>query len=221
MSFPTMTGEEVANALDPLYPRIKTPLRHENVFQLLIATVLSAQTTDLQVNAVTPLLFGEYPDAAALSKATIKALEKIVKSTGFFHVKARRIKQISEKICKDFHGEVPKSMEELLTLPGVGRKTANIVLSAGFDKIEGIAVDTHVLRLSRRIGLTEEKTPEKIELDLMKITPKIMWPRLTLLLILHGRTICFSRGPLCEKCVLSPKCYYFNNIRNQVVPPEK
>ena len=146
-----------------------------------------------------------------MSKAPLRSLERIVKSTGFFHVKARRIKEISKELVNNFGGKVPESMEELLTLPGVGRKTANIVLSAGFDKIEGIAVDTHVFRLSRRIGLTEENTPEKIEQDLMKITPKSDWPRLALLLILHGRSVCYARNPECFRCVLSGKCLYFNS----------
>ncbi len=207
-----MTGEEVVKALDPLYPQIKTPLRHANVFQLLIATVLSAQTTDVSVNLVTPVLFSKFPDPQALSTANIRTLEKILKPTGFFHVKSRRIKEISQKLLEDFGGIVPASMEELITLPGVGRKTANIVLSAGYDKIEGVAVDTHVLRLSQRIGLTRESTPEKIEQDLMKLTPKQMWPRLTLLLILHGRNVCFARSPQCDRCVLRAKCLYYHTV---------
>ena len=202
----------MVKALDPLYPRIKTPLRHANVFQLLIATVLSAQTTDVSVNLVTPVLFSKFPNPQSLSKANIRVLEKILKPTGFFHVKSRRVKEISQKLLKDFGGIVPETMEELITLPGVGRKTANIVLSAGYDKIEGIAVDTHVFRLSRRIGLTEETTPEKIEQDLMKITPKEMWPRLTLLLILHGRNVCFARSPQCDRCVLTANCMYYNTV---------
>ena len=158
--------------LTSLYPKIKTPLGHGDVFQLLIATILSAQCTDAQVNRVTPLLFQRFPDAHAMANANLHELEKLVRSMGFFHVKARRIKEVSRRIVKDYRGEVPQTMNELTTLPGVGRKTANIVLSAGFDKIEGIAVDTHVLRLSHRIGLSQEKSPEKIEQDLMKITPK-------------------------------------------------
>jgi len=213
---PTMSGAEVIRSLDALYPRIKTPLRHDDVFQLLIATVLSAQSTDAQVNKITPILFKEYPTPQSMSKATVRSLERIVKSTGFFHVKARRIKEISTTLVTKFGGSVPDSMDELLTLPGVGRKTANIVLSVGFEKIEGIAVDTHVFRLSRRIGLTSEKTPEKIEQDLMKITPKSEWPRLTLLLILHGRSVCFARNPQCFRCVLSKKCLYFNTEKKRI-----
>ena len=213
-----MTGEQVVRTLDPLYPLIKTPLKYETVFQLLIATVLSAQTTDVSVNLATPELFRRFPTPEALSKANIRTLEKILHPTGFFHVKSRRVKEIAQKISRDFHGEVPGTMEELLTLPGVGRKTANIVLSAGYDRVEGIAVDTHVFRLARRIGLTEENTPEKIEQDLMKITPKELWPRLTLVLILHGRTVCFARSPQCDKCVLTAKCSYYNTV---VAPAKK
>jgi len=204
-----MSGDEVVKKLGPLYPDIKTPLSHADVFQLLIATVLSAQCTDAQVNRVTPVLFRKYPTSATMAGAPVKALEAIVKPTGFFHVKARRIKEISKKIEETFAGKVPENMSELLQLPGVGRKTANIVLSAGFDKIGGIAVDTHVFRLSRRIGLTSKNTPEKIEEDLMKITQKNNWPRLTLVLILHGRSVCFAKNPQCDRCVLSSRCMYF------------
>jgi endonuclease III len=208
--FPTMSGDEVVVRLDKLYPRIKTPLGHEGAFQLLIATILSAQCTDAQVNLVTPVLFSKFPDAMSLSRANTRELERIIKSTGFYHVKAKRIKEVSKKIVQGFEGQVPETMEDLTSLPGVGRKTANIVLSAGFDLIEGVAVDTHVMRLSERIGLSREKDPEKIEQDLMKITSRESWPRLTMLLILHGRRICNAREPLCAKCDLSDKCLFFN-----------
>lgn len=210
--FPTMSGEEVVDSLDPLYPEIKTPLSHATTFQLLVATILSAQSTDAQINKVTPKLFERFPDACSMSKASIKELERIVRSSGFYHVKARRIRDVSKKIMNEFHGAVPDTMDELTKLPGVGRKTANIVLSAGFDKIEGIAVDTHVFRLSRRIGLTQAKTPEKVEQDLIKITPRRHWPRLTMLLIFHGRFVCNARKPLCEKCVLSTRCLYYKEL---------
>jgi len=211
-----MSGEEIVSLLDKLYPKIKTPLGHDGAFQLLIATILSAQCTDAQVNRVTPHLFRKFPDANSMARANLPELERLVKSTGFFHVKARRIKEVSQRIVSDFYGKVPQFMNELTTLPGVGRKTANIVLSAGFGKTEGIAVDTHVQRLSKRIGLSQEKNPEKIEQDLMKITPKELWPRLSLLLILHGRKICNARKPLCEKCVLMSKCYYFRNTIDSI-----
>ena len=207
---PTMNGEEIVSLLDAQYPRIKTPLGHKGAFQLLIATILSAQCTDARVNKVTPVLFNRFPDAKSMAKAGTRELEGIIRSTGFYHVKAKRLKEVSRKILKDFDCNVPVTMHELTSLPGVGRKTANIVLSAGFNKIEGIAVDTHVKRLSKRIGLSRETTPEKIEQDLMRITPKELWPRLSLLLILHGRKICNAKKPLCEKCTLSSKCLYYN-----------
>ena len=210
---PTMSGSEVVKALDGLYSKVKTPLSHKSAFQLLIATILSAQCTDAQVNRVTPALFAAFPGPEELASARLAELERIVKSTGFYHVKAKRIKEVSRKIMSDFAGQVPDSMEDLVKLPGVGRKTANIVLSAGYDKISGIAVDTHVFRVSRRIGLTESKTPEKIEQDLMRITPRHLWPRLSMLLIFHGRAICMARKPLCEKCVLSSKCLCYKSLR--------
>lgn len=200
--------------LDSQYPNIKTPLNHADAFQLLIATILSAQCTDAQVNKVTPELFARFPDPRRMSRANVNHLQKLIKSTGFFHVKAKRIKVVSKKIQEDYKGRVPHTMEDLLTLPGVGRKTANIVLSAGFDMISGVAVDTHVQRLSKRIGLSDKKTPEKIEQDLMSITPKAMWPRLSLLLILHGRKTCIARKPSCERCVLSSKCRFYSEKRD-------
>jgi endonuclease III len=212
---PTFSGEEVVRLLDAQYPNIKTPLGHEDAFQLLVATILSAQCTDFQVNQVTPKLFGKFPDAKSLASANLKSLESIIKSTGFYHVKAKRIKEIAKMILRYYNGKVPKTMKELINLPGVGRKTANIVLSAGFDKVEGIAVDTHVKRLSGRIGLSKEKTPEKIEADLMRITPKPLWPRLSLLLILHGRKICKARNPACEVCSLSSRCLFYKNLNSK------
>jgi endonuclease III len=209
---PTMSGEQVVEKLDSLYPKIKTHLDHRGPFQLLVATILSAQCTDVQVNKVTPKLFGKFPDAVSMSEAKISILERLVKSTGFYHVKAKRIKEISKKIIDDHAGKVPQTMEELLTLPGIGRKTANIVLSAGYGRIEGIAVDTHVFRLSRRIGLSDSRTPEKVELDLKRITPREIWPRLSMLLIFHGRTVCFARSPRCTKCPLSAQCLYYNTV---------
>lgn len=207
-------GRTIVDLLDGQYPKIRTPLSYSGPFQLLIATMLSAQCTDAQVNHVTPILFERYTDARAMADANLRDLERIIRSTGFFHVKASRIKEASKTILSDFSGKVPSTMHELITLPGVGRKTANIVLSAGFDRIDGIAVDTHVQRLAKRIGLSKEKSPEKIEQDLMRITPKEMWSRFSLLLILHGRSICNARKPMCEKCVLSKHCDYFKEREN-------
>lgn len=205
----TVLGRTIVDLLDGCYPKIRTPLSHIGPFQLLVATILSAQCTDSQVNKVTPSLFERYPDARTMARANLSDLERLIRSTGFFHVKAKRIKEMSKVILSDFDGKVPETMNELTVLPGVGRKTANIVLSAGLDKIYGIAVDTHVQRLAKRIGLSIEKSPEKIEQDLMRITPKDMWPRLSLLLILHGRRICKARKPICEECLLSRYCNYF------------
>src|SRR5208283_2979250 len=204
-----MSGLEIVHKLDKLYPKIKTPLAHEDAFQLLIATILSAQCTDAQVNRVTGPLFEKYPTPDAMSEATISDLETLVRSTGFYRVKSMRLKLVSQKILKEFDGRVPKTMKELLTLPGVGRKTANIVLSAGFGIIQGIAVDTHVKRLAKRIGLSSQTNPDKIELELMKITPEKHWPRLSLLLILHGRRVCHARTPDCSICPLTQDCLYF------------
>ncbi|MHB1909029.1 MAG: endonuclease III [Nitrososphaerales archaeon] len=212
-NIPTMSGKELVEKLDSLYPKVKTPLSHSNTFQLLIATILSAQCTDAQVNKVTPPLFQKYPDAPSMARAQVRHLEHLVKSTGFYHVKARRIKLVSQKIVSNFEGKVPETMDDLLTLPGIGRKTANIVLSAGYGKIDGIAVDTHVFRVSRRIGLAKSNTPEKIEQELMQITPKDFWPRLSMLLIFHGRRTCFARNPNCESCILRSKCLYFQQGR--------
>ncbi|MHB8568018.1 MAG: endonuclease III [Nitrososphaerales archaeon] len=209
-SIPTMNGREIVEALDSHYPKIRTPLSHKNAFQLLIATILSAQCTDAQVNKVTPKLFELYPSSKEMALASILDLQQLIKSTGFFRVKSRRIREVSRRIEHDFNGKVPQSMEELTTLSGVGRKTANVVLSAGFDRIEGIAVDTHVKRLAERIGLSNERNPEKIETDLMKVTTKELWPRLSLLLILHGRRICHAKKPQCDKCVLKGKCLYYS-----------
>lgn len=204
----------IVQLLDNQYPRIKTPLVHIGPFQLLIATILSAQCTDAQVNLVTPTLFEKYPDVHTMAGADLSDLENIIRSTGFFHVKAKRIKEVSKIVSNDYAGKVPETMRELTELPGVGRKTANIVLSAGFDRIDGIAVDTHVKRLARRIGLSNAKSPEHIEQDLMRITPKEMWPWISILLILHGRRVCSARKPLCEKCVLSKYCNYFKEMES-------
>jgi endonuclease-3 len=215
-SIPTVSGDDLVRELDKLYPKIKTPLSHSNPFQLLIATMLSAQSTDVQINKITPKLFRRFPDAVSMSNAPINVLEKLVRSSGFYHVKARRLRSVSRLIVRDSEGEVPRTMEELIRLPGVGRKTANIVLSAGYGKNDGIAVDTHVFRVSQRIGMTLSKTPEKVELDLMKTTRRKNWSRISMLLIFHGRTICKARNPLCEKCVLSSRCLYFKKLKEKV-----
>jgi len=188
------------------YPTAAIALKHENPFQLLVATILSAQCTDKRVNIVTKKLFKKYKKAEDFANANLRELEKEIYSTGFYHNKAKHIINSAKKIQSDFSGKVPSAMDELIQLPGVARKTANIVLSGGFGKIDGIAVDTHVLRLSQRLGFSKNKTPEKIEIDLMEIFLKKDWPAVSNVLIWHGRKICSSRKPFCTKCALNKLC---------------
>src|SRR2546423_2059137 len=172
---------------------------------MLVATILPAQTTDRSVNSVTPALFAKYPDAAALAHANPADVEAIIKPAGFCHVKAKTIIAASAALVERFHGQVPSRMEDLLTLPGVGRKTANVVLGVAFG-IPGFAVDTHVKRLTKRLGLTDSTDPVKIEKDVTEIVPPSEWTGLSLRLILHGRRVCFARQPACERCVLNDFC---------------
>ncbi len=181
-------------------------LHFETPYQILIATILSAQTTDRMVNQVTGVLFQKYPDPVALSQASIPDVENIIHSTGFYHAKARNIIGASQALVQQFGGEVPGTIEELVTIPGVGRKTANIVIHHAFGRAEGIAVDTHVRRLSLRLGLTEYPDPERIEKDLMMAYPKSVWGEINGLFILHGRRVCRSRSPDCEHCILQSLC---------------
>ncbi|MGE5230834.1 MAG: endonuclease III [Deltaproteobacteria bacterium] len=188
------------------YPDARCALDHRNAFELLVATILSAQTTDVRVNLVTPRLFARYPDAAALARARQPDVEKLIKSTGFFRNKARSIIGMAQAVVADHGGQVPGTMDELLTLPGVGRKTANVVLGNAFGLNEGIVVDTHVARLSRLLGLTRQADPVKIEQALMKLFPRAEWALLSHLLIFHGRRVCIARRPKCGECVLADLC---------------
>ena len=190
--------------LKAVYPAI-SELRHDNPFQMLIMTILSAQTTDRAVNAISPALFARYPDAAALAHANPDDVERIIKPTGFFHVKARTIIATSRALVERFHGEVPPRLDDLVTLPGVGRKTANVVLGVAFD-IPGFAVDTHVTRLTWRLGLTNNTDPVKIEADVTRLIPPEEWTGFSLRLILHGRRICVAGVPRCPECVLNDFC---------------
>ena len=196
----------VLNLLKKEYPGFTTALSHKNTFQLLTATILSAQCTDVRVNIVTGPLFKKYRSAADFAGADLKTLEREIRPTGFYRNKAKNITGAAKMILEKFGGRVPDSMEELVQLPGVARKTANIVLSHGYGKIEGIAVDTHVRRVSYRLGLTKNHDPVKIEPDLMKITDKKEWPHLSDLLIAHGRAVCAAKKPKCPECVLGPLC---------------
>jgi endonuclease III len=182
-----------------------TELAHENSFQLLTATILSAQTTDKMVNLVTPKLFARYPTAFDLAAADPAEVETIVKATGFYRVKARRIIAASRKLVELFGGEVPANMEGLLQIPGIGRKTANVILGAGFDQ-PGFAVDTHVIRLTNLIKLVSSRDPVKIERQVCSMVPPEEWTGLSLRLILHGRRVCIARRPRCEECILNDFC---------------
>jgi endonuclease-3 len=193
-------------ALDELYPDAHCELDFRSPFQLLIATILSAQCTDKRVNMVTPTLFARFPDAASMAQADPRQLEEIIKSTGFFRNKAKSILGASRVICEDFDGEVPTEMDDLLTLPGVARKTANVVLGSAYGKNEGVVVDTHIARLSQRLALTRETEPVKIERDLMEKLPRDHWTKVGHQLIWHGRRVCYARKPDCGHCSLQPHC---------------
>ena len=195
---------QTVERLRDLYPAV-TELDHRNPFQLLIATILSAQTTDRSVNSITPRLFGQYPTALDLAAGDPANIELIIKPTGFFRAKTRSIIAASRKLVDLFGGEVPPRMEDLVKLPGIGRKTANVILGAGFG-IPGFAVDTHVTRLTNLLGLVKTKDPVKIEAYITRMVPPEEWTAFSLRLILHGRRICIARRPKCEECVLNDFC---------------
>jgi endonuclease-3 len=190
--------------LRDLYPAV-TELVHQDPFQLVIATILSAQTTDRSVNLVTPELFRRYPSAADLAAADPATVEELIKPTGFFRLKTRRIVDASRQIVELFGGEVPGNLEDLVKIPGIGRKTANVILGVGFN-VPGFAVDTHVTRLTNKLGLVRTRDPVKIEYQVCAMVPKEEWTGLSLRLILHGRRICIARRPRCEECVLNDFC---------------
>ena len=193
--------------LDEAYPNATCELNHKNAFQLLIATILSAQCTDVRVNQVTETLFGKYPDAKAFAHATPSELEREIRPTGFFRNKTKSIMGASEGILQNFGGEVPQTMEAILTLPGVARKTANVVLGTAYGIPSGIVVDTHVLRLSSRLDLSRNEDPKKVEQDLMKIIPQEKWIQFSHQLIWHGRRVCHARKPKCVECNMESLCY--------------
>lgn len=199
-----MRALQTVERLRDLYPAV-TELSHEGPFQLLIATILSAQTTDRSVNLVTPELFRRYPSANELAAADPTEVEKLIKPTGFFRAKTQRIIAASRKLVELFGGEVPQNLDDLVKIPGIGRKTANVILGAGFG-VPGFAVDTHVIRLTNRIGMVRTGDPVKIEFQVCDMVPKEEWTALSLRLILHGRRICDARRPLCEGCVLNDFC---------------
>jgi len=193
-------------ALDQLFPQAQCALRHEDAFQLLVATILSAQCTDKRVNQVTPELFRKYPNPQDFAALHQEALEREVRSTGFFRNKAKNIIAASKKIVADFGGQVPRTMEEMLTLPGVARKTANVVLGTAYGLPTGVVVDTHVFRIARRLKLSKQKTPEKVEQDLLKLVPQDRWINFGHQMIWFGRKLCVARKPLCTECPVQAVC---------------
>lgn len=203
---PKEHAHRVLEALRREYPEATCALVHADPFQLLVATILSAQCTDARVNVVTPELFRRYPDATRLAAAIPAELESIIKSTGFFRAKARNLLAMAGQVAERHGGKIPEDLGALTALSGVGRKTANVVLGTAFGLAEGIVVDTHVKRLARRLGLAKGKTPEQIERELMEVVPRAEWVDLSHRLILHGRKVCMARKPKCETCPLADVC---------------
>lgn len=197
----------ILQKLDEAYPDVGCALEHKNPFQLLISTILSAQCTDVRVNLVTKTLYQKYRTPDDFAYANPMEMEQEIRSTGFFRSKTKSILGASKKIVEEFGGEVPRTMEQLLTLPGVARKTANVVLGTGFGIAVGVVVDTHVIRLSRRLDLSRNTDPKKIELDLMEVIPQNKWILFSHQLIWHGRKVCQARNPKCSECNLEPLCY--------------
>ena len=206
LASPQERAPEIYRRLERTYPDAHCALDHRNAYELLVATILSAQCTDKRVNMVTPALFERYPDARALAAAKPEELEEIIKSTGFFRNKTRSLLGMSTAVAEQHRNQVPDDMDALVKLPGVGRKTANVVLGNAFDRNEGVVVDTHVGRVSHRLGLTANTDPVKVEQDLMSLFPRKNWTLLSHLFIEHGRQICDARKPKCEVCPLSELC---------------
>jgi endonuclease III len=199
-------AKKVVERLAADYPDVTCALENETPFQLLVATILSAQCTDARVNMVTPELFRRWPDAAAMAGAPLKELEKVIQSTGFYHNKAKNIKAASQGLMESHSGEVPQEMDSLVALPGVGRKTANVVLGTAYGKSTGVVVDTHVTRISRRLGLTEQADATRIEQDLMALLPQDEWVNFSHRMIHHGRRVCIARKPKCPECSMKSFC---------------
>jgi len=198
---------EILQRLEAAYPNTECALRHGNAWELLVATILSAQCTDARVNMVTPELFRKFPNPKAMAEASLPAIEEEIRSTGFYHNKAKSISGAAKKIVGEFGGKVPKTMAELLTVPGAARKTANVVLGVAYKIAEGVVVDTHVLRISKRLGLTQATDPKKVEQELMRIIPKDHWIQFSHELIHHGRQVCIARKPRCVDCTLETLCH--------------
>lgn len=197
----------ILKGLDEAYPEVECALEHSSPWELLVATILSAQCTDVRVNMVTPDLFRRFPTPEAMSKATLPQLEALIRTTGFFRNKAKSIQGAAARIVANFGGKVPETLEELITIPGAARKTANVVLGVSFGKAEGIVVDTHVFRVARRLGLAKGDTPQKVEQELMRVLPQDRWIAFSHQLIHHGRQVCIARKPKCDRCNLEQLCH--------------
>lgn len=196
----------ILKGLDEAYPEAECALTHRSPWELLVATILSAQCTDVRVNMVTPELFRRFPSPEAMAKASLPELETLIKTTGFFRNKAKSIQGAARKIIADFGGQVPQTLAELITIPGAARKTANVVLGVSFAKAEGIVVDTHVFRIARRLELAKGDTPERVEQELMRVIPRDRWISFSHQIIHHGRQVCIARSPKCIVCNLEPLC---------------
>jgi len=196
----------ILKGLDEAYPNVECALTHGSPWELLVATILSAQCTDVRVNMVTPELFRRFPSPAAMAKATLPQLEDLIQTTGFFRNKAKSIQGAARRVLEEFNGQVPQTLAELITIPGAARKTANVVLGVCFGKAEGVVVDTHVFRIARRLGLAKGETAEKVEQELMQILPEERWIAFSHQLIHHGRQVCDARKPKCERCNLEQLC---------------
>lgn len=210
----------VFHTLHGVYPGARTELKYEDPFQLLVAVILSAQCTDDRVNQVTPILFAKYPGPRELSSAKSRDVEKIIHSCGFFRAKSKSIIGASQSLVENFNGEVPKTLEDLVTLRGVGRKTASVVLNQAFD-IAAIAVDTHVKRVSNRLGWAGSSDPTKIEFELRDLVPMDLWAKVNSLLILHGRRICRARKPLCGLCPVRDECLFHQIVSRNLNSPDR
>jgi endonuclease III len=196
----------ILKALDEAYPDAVCALHHRTPWELLVATILSAQCTDVRVNMVTPELFKRFPSPQAMTKARLPELEELIRTTGFFRNKAKSILGAAKKITEDFGGKVPETLAELITIPGAARKTANVVLGVSFGKAEGVVVDTHVFRIARRLELAKGDTPQKVEQELMHVLPRDHWIRFSHQVIHHGRKVCIARKPKCKECTLETLC---------------
>ena len=196
----------ILRGLDEAYPRAECALTHRSPWELLVATILSAQCTDVRVNMVTPELFRRFPTPQKMAKATLPQLEALIRTTGFYHNKAKSVQGAARKVVSDFDGQVPQTLAELITIPGAARKTANVVLGVAYGKAEGVVVDTHVFRISHRLGVAKGETPQKVEQELMRILPQSRWIDFSHQIIHHGRAVCEARKPKCDRCNLEQLC---------------